>query len=546
MGAALRSVLLLSLLLLPTAAGAFTVSLPVDSAVTIGSPSRLQFTVTNTDASEGLSRLVLRFPSGYQVTGGSAPSGWTVEQSLAAGGESTEVVFRTTDDTTCTDAIAPRSSLVFGIAVIAPPSQSVAADSLVSAQGEQSCRGVILDPPPPFPSWDRLGIAATLAAGPPIVGLGGVLTATMAVTNLSSVELTGISAMLRTGGTGSVTGLAGPSPPSLTLAPGASGSLTWTGRAASPGPLSFSGQAIALGKNLSSPPVGSDPLYIGDLDVSLSVAPDQVVSGQGVQVQMTVANRGPVRVLNVTPAALSFDGTATAGAPSGPTPTSQPVLEPGESATFTWSAAVSGGAADTYAFSGWASAEYGAVVSANVTSNRGTVTQQDAGSAPQSADASDGGLLLGGGSVTGSDAGGVAAATGEITPTALPSAPSSAMPTALPSALPSAALQFIALSNDGTSVGGAEFSGNLVRALRIIVGWQNLSGTHSQRLEFSTPDGSLYQQFSTEFSGSPMETLLPVSGTWITQYSLFGAWRVDVFLDAGGLPITSGVFLLTP
>ncbi len=102
------------------------------------------------------------------------------------------------------------------------------------------------------------------------------------------------------------------------------------------------------------------------------------------------------------------------------------------------------------------------------------------------------------------------------------------------------------MNNDGTSAGGAEFSGNLVRALRIIVGWQNLPGTHSQRLEFFSPDGSLYQQSSSQFAGTPVETRLPVTGTWITQNSLFGAWRVDVFLDGDRMPITSGVFLLDP
>ncbi len=537
MAGALRSVplvLILFLLLLPAAAGAFTISLPADTAVTIGSPSRLLFSVTNTDATEDLSRIVLRLPTGYQVTGGSAPSGWTVEPSAA---DSAEISFRTIDETACSGAIAPGGSLVFSVEAIAPASRTVTPDSLVSAQAEASCRGVALDPPATLPSWDRLGLQATVAASPPIVGLGGEVTAMITVTNLSTVELPGISALLRTGGMGSVSGLGGPSPPSLTLAPGASGNFAWTGRAASAGTLSFSGQAIAVGKNLTSPSVGSDTLFIGDLDVSLGVAPEQGVSGQGVQIQMTVTNRGPVRLLNVTPDALSFDGTATASAPSGPTPTSQPLLEPGDSATFAWAATISGQAADTYAFSGWASAESGAVVSASVTSNRGTLTQQDAGSATQNADASGGSLLLGGGSGTGSDAGGVVAAVttggGTITLTALPSA--------------SATLQFISVNNDGGSTGGAAFSSTLVRDLRILVAWQNLSGSHSQRLELFSPDGSLYQRFSTGFvNASSVETDLPVGGTWITEFSLFGAWRVDVFLDSGQMPITSNVFVLTP
>jgi hypothetical protein len=530
MAGALRLVplaLLLSLLTLPAAAGAFTLSLPADTSVKIDSSSRLAFTVKNTAEEEGLSRLTLRFPSGYRVTGGSAPPGWTVEQSPNPAGGTGEISFRTVDEAKCTGAIAPDESLVFEVKVTAALSRSVTSDSLVSAQAEQSCRGVILDPPSALPSWERLGIEATLAAGPSLIGLGGVVTATMSVTNLSTVELKDISALLQSTGTGSVSGLAGPAPGNLTLAPGASGTITWTSRATSPGAVSFSGQAMA--KDLSSPPVRSDPLYVGDLDVSLSVAPEQVESGQDVQVQMTVTNRGPVRVGNVVPSSLGFEGTATPSAPAGPSPASQLVLEPGEAATFAWAATLSGKAGEIYAFSGWASAEQGAIVSAKATSNGGALAQEEVTDVPQRADDS---FLAGGGSAD-SGGGGTAAAagtTGGGTATAAPSA----------------TLQFIAVNNDGTSAGGAQFPGNLVRALRILVGWQSLSGTHSQRIEIFSPDGSLYQQFSTQFAGTPVETRLPVTGSWITQNFLFGAWRVDVFLDSDKMPITSGAFLLTP
>jgi len=67
--------LLLSLAALPAAAGSFTLSLPADSRVTIDSPSRLVFTVRNTDGSDGLSRIALRFPSGYRVLAGSPSPG---------------------------------------------------------------------------------------------------------------------------------------------------------------------------------------------------------------------------------------------------------------------------------------------------------------------------------------------------------------------------------------------------------------------------------------------------------------------------------------
>ncbi len=361
-----------------------------------------------------------------------------------------------------------------------------------------------------------------MAAGPPTLGLGGDVAVRMTVGNLSTVELTDVSALLRPAGTASVSGMAGPTPGTLTLAPGASGSMTWTARAASPGTLTFSGQAIST--SVTSPPVGSETLIVGDLDVSLAVSPEQVVSGQDVQVQMTVRNRGPVRVLNVIPSALAFDGTATASAAAGPTPPSQPALEPGESATFTWAATLSGKAGDTYAFSGWASAEGGGIVSQIATSNQGTLGQEQvAGGEPGK---TDGSFPLGGGDA---DGGAVAVvATGG------------------PAAVPGATIQFVSINNDGSQTGGAEFLGSVIRDLRILVGWQNLSGGHTQRLELFTPDGSLYQRLATSFTGTSVEAGLPVGGTWITEHALFGAWRVEVFLDSQQMPITSGVFVLTP
>lgn len=518
--------LFLGLLPLPAGAGSFTLSLRGESAVKVEAPSRLLFRVTNTDASEGLSRVTLRFPSGYRVRGASPPPGWTVaEGSSGPTNESGEISFRTSDEAKCTGAIARGSSLLFRVEVVAPASRSVTPDSLASAQGEQSCRGVTLDPPAALPSWNRVGLEAALAAGPPILGLGGVVTVTLSMTNLSTLELSDLGALLRPAGTGGVSRMQGPTPPTLTLAPGASGSLTWTGRAASAGRLHFGAQAV--GKDVTSPPVRSDTLFVGDLDVSLSITPGQIESGQDVQVQMTVKNRGPVRVVNVIPSPLTFDGTATASAPAGPTPASQPVLEPGESATFAWAVAVTGKVEETYAFSGWATAEGEAIVSANAISNRGALAEPAVASQPEEGE--NAATVLGGG--TASEGGSTAA------PVASSAAP----------AAPSAAIQFVAVNHNGSQTGGTQFSGGVVRDLSILVGWQNASGSHTQRLELFAPDGALYQRLSTQFAGSgSLETRLPVGGTWITQHSLFGAWRVEVFLDGGGSPITSGVFVLGP
>lgn len=519
---------LASLLLLPTSASAFTVSLPAGSAVKIDSPSRLAFTATNTGANESLSRLVLRFPSGYRVTAGSAPPGWTVEPGPAGStGESGEVTFRTTDEVQCSGAMGPGASRVFGVEVIAPASRSVTPDSLALALGEQSCRGMILDAPATLPSWDRVGIEAVLAAGPPMVGVGGDVGVTMTVTNLSTVELPGVTALLSSTGTGSVSQLAGPTPGSLTLAPGGSGSLTWAGRAASPGTVSFGGQAVS--QSVTSSPVRAEPVFVGDLDVSLSVTPEQVASGQSVQVQMTVTNRGPVGATNVTPSPLSFEGTATASAAAGPRPASVPLLEPGASTVFAWVTTISGGAGETYAFSGWASAEWDRIVSASATSNRGALAEGQVASEPVKA--AEGSVIPGWGGSAGEGGGAVASAA---------AGGSSSLPA-------SASVQFVAVNHNGSQTAGMQFAAALVRNLRILVAWQNVSGGHVQRLEFFSPDGSLYQQVSAQFSGaSSVETWLLVGGTWITEYALFGAWRVEVYLDGAGMPTASGVFVLDP
>jgi len=100
--------------------------------------------------------------------------------------------------------------------------------------------------------------------------------------------------------------------------------------------------------------------------------------------------------------------------------------------------------------------------------------------------------------------------------------------------------------------GGAHFSAKALRDLLIRVDYRALApGRHTQRLAFYAPDGALYQQFATAFEvGAPahqapggpsgstqVETRLLVGGTWITQYSLYGTWRVEVYLDQARTPV---------
>jgi hypothetical protein len=137
-------------------------------------------------------------------------------------------------------------------------------------------------------------------------------------------------------------------------------------------------------------------------------------------------------------------------------------------------------------------------------------------------------------------------------------------------------ISFEGLLHTGKALpGGAHFSAKALRDLVILVAYRDLApGHHTQRLRLYAPDGALYQQFATEFEvegavskpraeahrehgtahrdhfGSPgivpVETRLPVGGTWITQHSLYGTWRVEVYLDQARTPVVHRTLVLDP
>jgi hypothetical protein len=136
------------------------------------------------------------------------------------------------------------------------------------------------------------------------------------------------------------------------------------------------------------------------------------------------------------------------------------------------------------------------------------------------------------------------------------SAPAGAVASAAPgtaSEVP-ALVQFIGLTQDQQLLERNDFEAQVLREVKINV-WWNVGGTHTQRLELFAPDGSLYRRLSVSFDANALprtqgrvlvQTLLPVGGTWITEYSLFGAWRVDVYLGSQSTPVTTASFVLNP
>jgi hypothetical protein len=91
-----------------------------------------------------------------------------------------------------------------------------------------------------------------------------------------------------------------------------------------------------------------------------------------------------------------------------------------------------------------------------------------------------------------------------------------------------------------------------LRDLKLVARWY-VPGVHVQRLDIFAPDGSLYRRVSARFrhvstreAGTKVITLLPVGGTWITEYSLLGTWEVRVYMDNARTPVLTQSFVLDP
>lgn len=73
-----------------------------------------------------------------------------------------------------------------------------------------------------------------------------------------------------------------------------------------------------------------------------------------------------------------------------------------------------------------------------------------------------------------------------------------------------------------------------------------LSGTHEATFEIFSPGSAPYQTMTVSFSGSAPSVALPVMGTFITQFSLYGTWSVSMFLDGSGTAAATTTFTIQP
>jgi hypothetical protein len=123
---------------------------------------------------------------------------------------------------------------------------------------------------------------------------------------------------------------------------------------------------------------------------------------------------------------------------------------------------------------------------------------------------------------------------------------------------PLATVELVGINAQGRSVPRL---GPLLRGLRDleINVWWAVSGHHLQTLKVIAPDGSLYQTMTRTFDADAnrrrlgehggdllVRTLLPVAGTWITEYSMEGHWTIEIYMDANIQPVATSTFRVVP
>lgn len=118
---------------------------------------------------------------------------------------------------------------------------------------------------------------------------------------------------------------------------------------------------------------------------------------------------------------------------------------------------------------------------------------------------------------------------------------------------PVATIKLIGVTHWGSETNLAtEYPLRRLRNLKIVV-WWTVRGAHTQRIHLRAPDGSLYQRLVRPFDtatsvvtnyGTPVEVVLPVGGTWMTEYSLVGDWQIQVYLDDSRKPAATRLLRL--
>lgn len=371
----------------------------------MGTAQSLTLRVTNTSTGSNSSERIyeMRFRLNGSCSGSpctatlfssstAAPAGWT-----RTWFNSTSVTFRANS---WADAIVSGSALDFTLVLNAGKSNQDRNETLRDARASftldtdfangisRTGRATVNTPG----SWTLKSLAITSfqttdASGNPVSGIAAGTSFRLVITvrNISTATQSGIVAnpspptATKTGtwtpGAWPNCSLTGTSPSPLNLAPGASGTITYscTTAPSNSGTVYFTAAVRNGSGSATSRSATSNTLSVSPLVVSLAASPSCIFPGDTATFVMTVTNNTGSVLSNVTPSALTRLGSASIGAFSGPIPASVATLASGATVTFTWTAPVTGtvpsfGAKPDFSVSGTVSANGGAITSPLATS----------------------------------------------------------------------------------------------------------------------------------------------------------------------------------
>lgn len=316
----------------------------------------LRVTNTNTggDVNDGIREVRFRFPAKMLIsaTGHIAPTGWTVTNIDMT---NNRITFRANSSAYYYNAGGFRD---FTIVLNAQADNTDILENLAQvrvryASGQRVTKNNIT-----AVSWYRRGLKIiSMVANPDLLESGDPFTLTITVQNVSSATQTNITANpnppaeTSTGGFNPST----TSNPSISLGVLQTNTLVYnyTTQTNDEGTVYFTCNVRNGANNTTGINTNSNTVYIGRFTANITYSPECPLSGETINVTMTVTNNNVFSLSNVTPT-LTTGGTATLVKLSGPNPTSIATLNSGSSATFSYTYQITGVFDSTFYFSGYA------------------------------------------------------------------------------------------------------------------------------------------------------------------------------------------------
>ncbi|MFL5351873.1 PQQ-binding-like beta-propeller repeat protein [Archangium sp.] len=373
-------------LLLPASAlaqNAWTVT-PVDGTSVMGEISSLVFEVRNASTStRPLNEVSLAVDgAAYDVDGGDAPAGWTVN---TVDRKERRITYQASGS--CSPGplgLAPGASARFTLRLVGVAANADVTDALVggsnpnkSSQAKDTCSGTTFSGDPTVASWKRVGLSASITVQPRTLQLGGNVTVQFTVVNRSTVNQSNItlSGPVVVGSAAFGRTVVAFSPSSLSLAPGATGAFSGKLQSTAEGMSVF--KASAGNGTVSTAPTSSLQVNVSSFPALLEALPSSIAPGDTVTVRLVVSNPSSSTYRDVVPRAPNFTGTAVPTLLSGPTPVSASSLGPGSSVSFIWKYQLNGAIGSTFQFDSQADAtrDGSAINTGAVTSAQGRIVE---------------------------------------------------------------------------------------------------------------------------------------------------------------------------